>query len=268
MAARTARSLKHEYELYIEQEIENYKESIPRPAILAIGDEAAARLAADPQFALTELLLLEEVDRIIFRRLRLPKYETWRRKRLKLHDEMRRPEHWGFSTTDALVRAKDAAAKRTGTGRTGHILVAGEAAQRSALFLAANGCDVTALEVEEDAVRRVMEAAIQAGLTEKVHAVAADLGQWTPDSPLQAVVCTHSALSNLPPRERARVIGVLQSATTDGGVHLVETIVAGANAIEELRATYRGWEITIEPSKGMGQVFLARKDNAGSSVSH
>jgi hypothetical protein len=178
---------------------------------------------------------------------------------------MRRPEHWGFSKTDALVRAlHDGAAKR---GRA-HILVAGDAAQRSALFLAANGCDVTALESEEDAVRRVIEAAVQAGLTEKVHAVAADLGQWTPDTPLQAVVCTHSALSHLAPRERARVISVLQSATADGGVHLVETIVAGAKAIEELRETYLGWNITIEPSKGMGQVFLAKKDDAGTSVSH
>ena len=264
MAPRTARSLRHEYELYIEQEIENYKESIPRAAILAIGDEAAARLASEPQFVLTELLLLEEVDRIIFRRLSLPKYDTWRRKRLKLHDEMRRPEHWGFSRTDALVRTlTDAGAVRS----AGHVLVAGEAAQRSALFLAANGCDVTALESEEDAVRRVMEAAIQAGLTEKVHAVAGDLGQWTPDYPLQAVVCTHAALNSLPPRERARAIAVLQSATTDGGVHLVETIVAGANALEELRSTYRGWEITIEPSKGIGQVFMARKDVAD-PVSH
>ena len=265
MASRTARSLRHEYELYLEQEIENYKESIPRAAILAIGDEAAARLASEQQFVLTELLLLEEVDRIIFRRLRLPKYDTWRRKRLKLHDEMRRPEHWGFSKTDALVRTlHDGAAKRG----SGHILVAGDATQRSALFLAANGCDVTALEVEEDAVRRVLEAAIQAGLTERVHAVAADLGQWKPDSTLQAVVFTHAALSDLPARERARVIGVLQGATADGGVHLVETIVAGAHAIEELRATYSGWDITIEPSKGLGQVFLARKDDARSSVSH
>lgn len=259
MATRTARSLRHEYELYIEQEIENYKESIPRAAILAIGDEAAARLAAEPQFALTELLLLEEVDRIIFRRLRLPKYDTWRRKRLKLHDEMRRPEHWGFSRTDALVRTLANGAARTGAP-AGHVLVTGETAQRSALFLAANGCDVTALDVEEDAVRRVMEAAIQAGLTEKVHAIAADLGQWTPETPLQAVVCTHSALNGLPPRERARVIRLLQSATTDGGVHLVETIIAGANAIEELRANYDGWAITVESSRGMGQVFLARKD--------
>lgn len=257
MAIRTARSLRHEYELYIEQEVENYKESINRSSILAIGDEAAARLGAAQQFVLTELLLLEEVDRIIFGRLRLPRYDTWRRKRLKLHEEMRRPEHWGFSKNDVLVRTmSDPAAKN----RAGHVLVAGDAAQRSALFLAANGCDVTALESEEDAVRRVMEAAIQAGLTEKVHAVAAELGQWTPDTLLQAVVCTHSALNTLTPRERARVLSVLQGATADGGVHLVETIIAGSNAIEELRANYRGWDIIVEQSQGMGQVFLARKD--------
>lgn len=255
MAPRVARSLRHEYELYVEQEIENYKESIPRSAILAIGDEAAAKLASEPQFVLTELLLLEEVDRIIFRRLRLPKYDTWRRKRLKIHDELRRPEHWGLSKDDAIVRTLAA-----GEGSTGRVLVAGEIAERSALYLAANGCDVTALESEEETVQRVMEAAIQAGLTARVHAVAAELTQWIPEPPLQAVLCSHSALDHLSPRDRARVISVLQSATADGGVHLVETILAGSAAIDELRATYHGWVISVEPgSSSDAQVFLARK---------
>lgn len=257
MAPRTARSLRYEYELYVEQEIENYKESIPRPALLAIGDEAAAKIASEPQFALTELLLLEEVDRIIARRLRLPKYETWRRKRLKLHEEMRRPEHWGLSSSDALVR--------TISRETGHVLVAGDAARRSALYLAANGCEVTAVEAEEEAVQRVMEAAIQAGLAERVHAVAAELSEFRPDAPLFAVVCSHATLSILSARERARVISVLQSATQDGGVHLVETIIAGSGVVEELRATYAGWQVSVEPASGDQQVFLARKDDR---VSH
>jgi hypothetical protein len=264
MATRIARSLRHEYALHIEQEVENYKESIPRSAILAIGDEAAAKLATEAQFVLTELLLLEEVDRIIFRRLRLPTYDTWRRKRLKLHEEMRRPEHWGLSAGDALVRSIGGS---TGTGATSHVLLAGESAQRSALFLAAKGCDVTAIESEEDSVQRVMEAAIQAGLAERVHAVAAELTHWTPDAPLHAVVCSHSALNNLPPGDRARVIAVLQSATADGGVHLVQTILAGSNAIEELRARYLGWDISIEPDRGgsgEAQIFLARKEQVAS----
>lgn len=267
MASRTARSLRHEYELHIEHEIENYKESIPRSAILAIGDEAAAKLAAEAQFVLTELLMLEEVDRIIFRRLRLSSYNTWRRKRLKLHEEMRRPEHWGLSAGDALVRTIEGAAE---SGGTSHVLVAGESAQRSALFLAANGCDVTAIESKEGSVQRVMEAAILAGLAERVHAVAGELDEWTPDSPLRAVICSHSALNSLSPRERARVIAVLQSATADGGVHLVETIVAGSSAIEELRATYRGWDVSVELADRGGdeQIFLARKEQPTHRVSH
>src|SRR5215470_8723294 len=102
---RPTRSLKHEYELFVEQEIENYKESIPRSVLLTIGDDAVASLTSAPQFALTELLLCDEVDRIIFKRLRLPSYTTWRQRRLKLIDELRRPEHWGLRPDDVLVRA-------------------------------------------------------------------------------------------------------------------------------------------------------------------
>ena len=58
---RPTRSLRHEYQLYVEQEIENYKESVARSVLLAIGDEAVAVLTSAPQFALTELLLCEEV---------------------------------------------------------------------------------------------------------------------------------------------------------------------------------------------------------------
>jgi hypothetical protein len=43
------RSLRHEYELYVEDEIEKYKDALPRSALLGIGDEAAKALAADQQ---------------------------------------------------------------------------------------------------------------------------------------------------------------------------------------------------------------------------
>ena len=87
---RPTRSLQHEYERYLEQEIENYKESVPPSVLLSIGDDAVRALAEQQQFALTELLLVDEVDKIIFKRLRLPAYTTWRRRRLKLIDELRR----------------------------------------------------------------------------------------------------------------------------------------------------------------------------------
>src|SRR5690348_10882169 len=104
MAQRPSRSLKHEYELFVEREIENYKESVPRSVLLSIGDDAVRALAAQQQFALTELLLVDEVDKIIFKRLRLPAYTTWRKRRIRLLEEMRRPEHWGLSPDDMVVR--------------------------------------------------------------------------------------------------------------------------------------------------------------------
>ena len=57
MSHQQHRSLKHEYELYVEREIEDYKDSIPRSAILSIGDEAVAKLRAQEQVAFDELVL-------------------------------------------------------------------------------------------------------------------------------------------------------------------------------------------------------------------
>ena len=261
-APRPTRSLKHEYALFVEQEIENYKESVPRSVLLSIGDEAVASLSAEPQFALTELLLCEEVDRIIVKRLRLPAYESWRRRRLKLIDELRRPEHWGLRPDDVLVRALHSKAE-------GHVLVAGASDEVSALYLAANGCEVTTLASEIEALERVMQAAIGAGLAGRVHALVGDLASWTPrpESPLNAVIVNPAALDALSEDERARVIEVLQSATMDGGVHLLQTIAStgkpsGAVSLEELRSRYRGWEVTVERADGPSRTFLARKGAA------
>jgi hypothetical protein len=254
MATSQPRSLKHEYELFVEREIENYKDSVPRNALLAIGDEAVRVLSAQPQFELTELVLWEEVDRIIKQRLRVPSYSTWRRRRLRMLERYRRPEHWGIEHDAALVRAIQPAAEA-------HVLVAGpENLRETALYLAANGCEVTAVEQEEDAVERVMTAASAVGLTGLVHGCVADLGHWAPDSPLTAVVCTPAAFDGLSAEERDRVIALLQGATLDGGVHLVDTIAASnVELVAELRSQYVGWDISIESKAGANDTFLARK---------
>lgn len=253
MAARPSRSPQHEYALFVEREIENYKESVPRSVLLSIGDDAVRALAAQQQFALTELLLVDEVDKIIFKRLRLPAYVTWRKRRTKLIAELRRPEHWGLSPDDLVVRAV-----QTGSADA-RVLVAGAEVETPALYLAAHGCDVTAL-AEPEAVQRVLDAAELAGLGERVHATALALESWTPGAPLTAVIYTPAAFTGLTTAERARVIQVLQSATADGGVHLVQTIAAGKRtpvSLDELRRRYRGWDVTVEA--GAPNTFLARK---------
>jgi hypothetical protein len=253
MAQRPSRSLKHEYELYLEREIENYKESVPRSVLLSIGDDAVRALADQQQFALTELLLCDEVDKIIFKRLRLPSYTTWRKRRVKLMGELRRPEHWGLSADDAVVRTVQAVPADS------RVLVAGADVETPALYLAANGCDVTAF-AQPDAVQRVLDAADEAGLGQRVHASTVALDSWMPDAPLTAVIYTPAAFSGLSAGERARVIQVLQSATADGGVHLVQTIAAGKRtpvSLDELRRRYRGWDVTVD--EGTPDTFLARK---------
>jgi hypothetical protein len=252
MTQRPSRSLKHEYELFVEREIEDYKESVPRSVLLSIGDDAVRGLAGGQQFALTELLLVDEVDKIIFKRLRLPSYATWRKRRIRLLEEIRRPEHWGLSPDD--VRAVQSVAAES------RVLIAGAPDEnRALLYLAAHGCDVTAFAHPED-MERVIDAAERAGIGERVHASASGLDSWTPDAPLTAVIYTPAAFAGLDMAERTRVIQVLQSATADGGVHLVQTIAAGKRApvsLDELRRRYRGWDVTVE--EGAPNTFLARK---------
>jgi hypothetical protein len=259
MASQPQRSLKHEYELYVEQEIENYKDSIPRSAILRIGDEAVAVLRAAEQFGFDELLLWAEVDRIIRGRLRIPSYATWRRRRLKLIAEYRRPERWGMRNDAPIVREipSDTAA---------HVLIVGAQQEGTALYLAANGCQVTAVEEDPEIFERMITAAGAVGLTSRVCGSAGGLEQWHPQSPLHAVVCTPAALERLSADDRARVIEILKSATLDGGVHLVQTIVAGQSLInvDELRARYRGWDVSVvrDESAMTVRTFLARKQVA------
>jgi len=258
---RSPVSLQREYELYLQREIEDYKDSISRSVLLKIGDEAVAALQGAAQFGLTELLVWEEVDRIIARRLGLPVYATWKRRRLKALAVYQTPEHWGIEPDAALVRVLADSADR-------HVLVATASQEGPALFLAARGCAVTALEPVAEAVDRMTRAAEAAGLGERVRTQCTPLHGWAPDVALHAVVCTPAALAGLSEADRARVIAVLQGATVDGGVHLVETLAAGVEAregdavvlpLEELAARYRGWTVSIERREGRRATFLARK---------
>lgn len=258
MAQRSSpRSLRAEYQQYVEREIEDYKNSVSTAFLHSIATEAARTLEEGAQLGMREVMLADEVDRIITKRLRLPSYETWRRRRLKNANELRRPEHWGLRPDTPLSQAIPAHA-------SGSVLVAGPRVEGSALYLAANGCEVTAVEAEVAVVNRVLRAAQDAGLIEKLRGFVADLVSFTPDGPLTAVVCTPAAFADLTPAEREQVIGLLQQATLDGGVHLIETLVAGQAVLteEELRRRYDGWEIKLVPEPGASRTFVAKKTAA------
>lgn len=69
------------YLVWIEEQIEEHKASLTRDELLQLADEAVRELfdSRDGQYPLTEILLRDAVDELIFRRLRLPSYRQWLR---------------------------------------------------------------------------------------------------------------------------------------------------------------------------------------------
>ncbi len=254
------RSLRHEYEQYLEDEIEAYKESLPRPALLALGDEAVEGLRQLPEFALAEVTLCEEVDRVIMRRLKLPSYRTWRRRYMARLAELRQPEHWGLAAEASLAR--ELIASRDGE----HVLVADAEGEDAVLFSAALGCAVTAVTHEPEAMGRTVAAAEASGLGRRIRACVGDLDCWMPEAGLRVVLCSTGALARIEVTTRADVIDGLQRATLPGGTHFVwapRGALAQASDrpawVQELEPQYVGWHTALEDSGGGRPIFVARK---------
>ncbi|MBM4194009.1 MAG: hypothetical protein FJ202_06460 [Gemmatimonadetes bacterium] len=255
---RSQRSPRHEYDAYIEREVQAYKDSVSYTHMIGIAQTASAALEGELQLGMRDLLLSVEVDRLIAKRLKLPTFETWRRRRARNATEPRRPEYWGLRADTPLAHAISPESLRA------PVVVSGARVHGSSLYLAANGCAVTAVEPESDVVERVLAAAEEAGLRTRVTGVTGDLRSWSPDGQVAALICTPAAFSDLSEAERNDVITSWQVATTGGGIHLIETIVAGQVAIseEELRDRYRDWAVSFVQEPGPARTFVARKPAA------
>lgn len=79
MPLRSARLLRRAYLQWVDDQIESYKESVSRSDLLCLADKVVAelRMSHEGQYQLTELLLMEAVDRKIFQLLKLPSYRSW-----------------------------------------------------------------------------------------------------------------------------------------------------------------------------------------------
>lgn len=73
------RSLRRAYLEWVEERIEEYKDTVPRGQLLDLADEVCRELRVDDQgqYQITEILLCTAMDRRIFRTLRLPGYRAW-----------------------------------------------------------------------------------------------------------------------------------------------------------------------------------------------
>jgi hypothetical protein len=242
---RAPRSLKQEYQEFILHRLEEFKNTLPRAELLRIGDEAVRELqtSAQDQYLLTEVLLLEHVDRIIARRLRLPSFPRWRQKHRALREAQREPTHWGFDRTHPIVPW----AARVEPGDV--VAVLGAAALPEALFLAAHDADVFLLDQDLGAV----EAAEGRAVTEQLgggafQALVINFGSWFPDLAPSLVAISPACLAALRPKQRSSLIADLQVRTPSGGVHVVLPPTSESRGVipiapEALQVLYRGWQI-------------------------
>ena len=171
---RPPRSLRAEYDQFIEQRIEEYKDSLPRADILAIGDEAMHELSFTLQLQLTEVVLRDQVDNIIRRRLKLPSFRRWREKHLTLRAAQAKPGHWGLGTHDPVTTLAELIEDED------PVLVIGAADGACALFLAAHGATVHVCDPDIAAVYGLESRAVSEQLGAMVECSVIQLERFAP----------------------------------------------------------------------------------------
>lgn len=212
-------SLKQQYQEYVLQRIEGYKNSIPREDLLRLGDEAVSELNAttEGQFVLTEVLMLDCVDRLITRRLSLKSYRKWREHFMGLRKAQREPNHWGLGAGHAV----ELILPRIEPGD--HVLVLGAGAENVGYLLAAHDAAVTFVAGDLGVVERVESRVAAESLASQFLAWVAHLGHWFPqlDAPVSLAVVDAGILVDLDPHDRDRLMTSLQDRTEISGIHII-----------------------------------------------
>ncbi len=250
-------SLKQQYQAFILQRIEAYKNSLGRGDLLGIGQEAVSELetTVEDQFVLTEVLMQDTVDRLIQRRLRLPSYRRWSTQFRALRLAQREATHWGLDDHCPIVHLLP----RIEAGDSALIIGAGSEA--FACLLTANDMEVTFIADELACVERVEQRLAGEALSSDFMALVADLSRWVPPfSRLHALVVVDVAvLDRLSLADRGLVIEQLQQCTQEGGIHL---LVPSPHSLapEAFLNCYGDWE--REPLRA-GRGRAANRRNQG-----
>ena len=238
---RSPYSDKQHYQEYILQRIEGYKNSIGRDELLRLGDEAASELQAtsEGQFVLTEVLMLESVDRLIMKRLSLRPYRRWKQQFIRLRAAQRTPTHWGLEPHCPLspllprIEPEDTA------------LVVGSGAAATTYLLAAHDVAVTFLAGELGCVERVESRMAAEALSSLFESYVTQLDPVLPEfmsflAGFDIVVLDPGVLKGMGTACRNELIGDLQRRSRPGGVHVILP-TSRAIAPESLRSIYHGW---------------------------
>ncbi|MBR9989442.1 MAG: hypothetical protein KFH98_06780 [Gemmatimonadetes bacterium] len=70
---------RQQYQAWLDEQLEDYKAGLTRDELLDLAEVAVEQLfdAPDGQYPLTEILLCDSVDRLLFARLNLPTFRQW-----------------------------------------------------------------------------------------------------------------------------------------------------------------------------------------------
>jgi hypothetical protein len=239
---RSPYSDKQHYQEYILQRIEGYKNSIGRDELLRLGDEAAAELhaATEGQFVLTEVLMLESVDRLIMKRLSLRSYRKWRQQFLKLREAQRTPTHWGLEPDGVLARLLPRLEPED------QILIIGSGGEPATYLFAAHDAVVTFAAADLGSVERVETRMAGEALAGLFEAYVVQLGPTLPGfldnlRDLDLVVLDPGALLELEVADRCELVRDLQRRSRPGGLHALLPTCPDL-APEALLSLYDGWQ--------------------------
>jgi hypothetical protein len=244
---RSPYSDKQHYQEYILQRVEGFKNSIGREELMRLGDEAASELqaTAEGQFVLTEVLMLETVDRLIMKRLALRPYRRWREQFRKLREAQRTPVHWGLDGGSALTRLLPRIEPHD------LALVVGVGAEPATYLLAAHDAEVTFVAADVGCVERVESRMAAEALAGLFDGYVAPVGPCLPCfleslEQVDVVVLDPNTLASCKSPVRAALIADLQRRSRPGGVHVV---LGGSRALsaDAIRALYEGWSLEEEP---------------------
>ena len=243
---RPLRSLRQQYDLYIMDRIEHFKNGISREELLRLADEAMIDLRNDEeQFLLTEVLAQTAVDAYIKKRLGIRGFESWRKSYPKLRAAQRDPTHWGLDANHLVASL----APRVEPDDP--VLVVGSGAEACAYLLAAHDCVVTFLDRDFGVVGRAEDRIAMESLSSTFEAICVQFGKWLPctSGNYQLVVLDAGTLATLNPNERRVLLAELQALTAPGGLHALVPDALGSGP-EGLAGHYAAWQRESIPHAG------------------
>ena len=239
--------MREQYDLYIFDRIEHFKNSIPREELMRMADEAVSDPGNDSenQYLLTELLVAAVVDDLIKRRLGIPRFESWRKSYPKRRASQRDPAKWGLDPSHLVsglsprIEAGDA------------VLVVGSGAESCAYLLAAHDAEVTFLDHDINVVNRAENRIAVESLSSTFEGVYVQFGEWVPvlAQEFVLVVIDAGTLAGLTPGQRRVLLTELQQLTAPGGLHALVPDALGTGP-EGFAGHYAAWQRESLPSPG------------------